>query len=229
MRLGKIGWMILLATMGGVGLLLVSCIAGCGTWLNDTRAGLLSANAALNSYDDVAVEVWEDAPTNPESQEQLGTSLCASYIVQDSLIEGWAIATMVDDGIKKKRDFTQWAGNTLTVLDALEDFLEMSGVKIPHQLGLAIAYIEAMNPKGVLPPDSEPFEGCADILAGKHPMAGNVPTEALIGAAADLGVFILNIVLDRLADKSIPEDALEETIRDVFKQAVLYEQGLGGE
>lgn len=208
---------------GITGIILIIGITGCGSWLNNTRAGILTANQALNSYDDLAVEIWKDAKEDEESKAELGVSLCASYIVQDALIEGWTIATMVDDGIKKKKDFTQWVGNILTVLDALENHIEMSGVKIPPQLAMLIAYVENLNPKALMDPSKEPLAECAQILPqAAHKAAGAFPYSPLIEATGQLALYLLNIIMDRMADKEIPEDALEQVLREVFKQETLY-------
>lgn len=204
-------------------LLLTLLLTGCGSWLNDTRAGILTANQALNSYDDVAVEVWKDAPTDEMSKQELGVSLCACYIVQDSLMEGWAIATMVDAGLKKKKDFNLWVGNLLTVLDSLENHLEMSSLKIPPQLSMLITYAESLNPKAMMDPSKEPLAECSKILPeAPHKAAGAFPYEVVIGEGAEFALYLLNIIMDRLADKEISEDALEQVLREVFKQETLY-------
>lgn len=219
-------WLVPIVLLAVIALLSF-LLGGCGSWLNDTRAGILTANQALNSYDDIAVEIWKDAPTNPDSKQELGVSLCACYIVQDALIEGWTIATMVDDGLKKKRDFTDWVGNILTVLDALENHIEMSGVEIPHQLDILITYVESMNPRGVLDPSAEPLAQCSSILPeASHKAAGAFPYEAAISETAELALYLLNIIMDRLADEQIPEDALEQVVRQVFRQELLYLRAL---
>ena len=209
---------------GTVGILLAAILfSGCGGWLNDTRAGILSANAALNTYDDVAIEIWDNSPSHQESREQLGVSLCATYIIQDALIEAWTIASAVDAGIEKKKDFNEWIGYIITILDALEDHLEMAGVEMPHQLSILITYLESMNPKGILPFTSEPLAECHDLLSERHPMAAGSTLAVMLRAAAELGIFIVNLLADRVADKDIPEEALAESIRPMLHQAVLYD------
>ena len=130
-------------------------LAGCGGWLTKTRAGLLSANEALGAYDDVAAELWSDAATNDDSFVKLGRSLCLSLLIQDAIIEGWAITSMVDHGIKEEADFTIWAGETVVVIDHLQDFLYELGVPIPDPLAKVLLLIESFA-GGFSMPDVEP-------------------------------------------------------------------------
>jgi len=204
-------------------------LCGCGAWLNDTRTGLLAANAGLNSYDDIAVELWADAQTNPQAKEQLGTSLCASLLTQDALIQAWDVTTAVDAGLAKKTEITPYIAAAITVLDSLEDYLEMGGVPIPETIKAALSYLERMNPGGALAPDAEPLEQCADLLAERYPSAGigAVPWATIITTGADLALYLLDLVQSNLAGEDVPITALETYIRDVLKQSVLYEQSLG--
>jgi hypothetical protein len=203
-------------------------LSGCGSWLNDTRTGLLAANASINSYDDIAVEVWHDAASNPEAKKQLGISLCTTLIVQDNLIQAWAVTTAVDKGLQKEGDITPYLSTAITVLDSLEDYLEMGGVPIPEVVKVAIAYLESINPGGVLAPDAEPLEQCSNILAEKFPSAGlsSVPWETIISSGAELALFLMQIIQDSIQDKDVPEDALETYIRAILKQSTLYERSM---
>jgi len=221
-------WLVPIAVMIIV-TLMTFMLGGCGSWLNDTRTGLLAANASLNAYDDIAVEVWADAPTNPEAKADLGISLCACLITQDSLIQAWSVTTAVDKGIQKEGDITPYLSTAIGVLDSLEDYLEMGGVPIPQAIKAAIAYLEGMNPGGVLAPDAEPLEQCTAILEEKFPMAGigNVPWETIVSSGAELALFLMQIIKDNIEGNDIPEGALETYIRSVLKQASLYEHSQG--
>lgn len=209
---------------------LCMALMGCGSWLNDTRTGLLAANASVNAYDDIAVELWKDAPTSPASKEQLGTSLCVTLIVQDSIIQSWAVTTAVDHGLQKEGDITPYLSTAITVLDSLEDYLEMGGVPIPGAIKAAIAYLESINPGGVLAPDAEPLEQCTALLAERFPSAGlsSVPWDTIISAGAEFALFLMQIIQDNIQGTDIPEGALDTYIRDILKQAALYERALGG-
>ena len=220
-------WLVPLAILA-LTALMTFILGGCGSWLNDTRTGILAANASMNAYDDIAVEVWSDAPTNPEAKKQLGTSLCATLIVQDSLIQAWAVTTAVDKGIQKEGDITPYLSTAITILDSLEDYLEMGGVPIPEAVKAAIAYIEVMNPGGVLAPSAEPLEQCSDLLAEKFPSAGlsSVPWETIVSSGAELALFLMQIIKDNIEGNDIPENALETYIRSVLKQSTLYERAI---
>lgn len=149
--------------------------AGCGSWLNKTRAGLITANQGLNAYDDVAAELWSDAATNDESFRNLERSLCLSLMIQDTIIEGWAITSMVDYGIKEKADFTIWAGQAVVVLDHLQDFLYELQVPIPEPIAKVATLIEAFA-GGFAMPDVEPPTDleCKAVLS-MHAAKGDVP------------------------------------------------------
>lgn len=199
--------------------ILCLALAGCGTWLNDTRKGLMAGNAAVNAYDDVAVEVWKDAPTNPEKHKQLGVSLCASLIAQDALIEAWAITTLVDKGIAKESDITPYISNAVVVLDSLEDYLEMAGVNLPVALRVAISALESLVPPVAMPPDAEPLEQCEQVLDERFPSAG-VPWGIIVGAGAELVLMVMTFI----REQNIPDDMLEQYLRVHLKQGVLWEQ-----
>ena len=196
---------------------------GCAGWINQTRAGLKVTNTALNVYDDVAVEVWKDAPTKPEQAKQLGVSLCATLITQDAVIQAWEITTAVDAGVAKKKDVTPYIIAAITTLDSLEDYLEMGHVNIPPAIKMAISYLEQMNPGGVIPPGEDPLEQCTDYLAERFPSAG-IPWGAIITGGSELALLILDLIRSK---EDIPHDALEDALRNPLKQAVLYEQTLG--
>ena len=221
-------WLVPLAILILVALMSF-LLSGCGSWLNDTRTGILAANASLNSYDDIAVEVWKDAPTNPEAKADLGISLCASLIVQDSMIQAWAVTTAVDKGLQKEGDITPYLSTAITVLDSLEDYLEMGGVPIPQAVKAAIMYLESINPGGVLAPDEEPLEQCTAILQDNFPMAGigSIPWETIVSTGAELALFLMQIIKDNIEGNDVPENALETYIRSVLKQATLYEHSMG--
>lgn len=130
-------------------------LAACGGWASNARASLLTANEAVNAYDDVAAELWKDAPTNDTSFERLERSMCFTYLIQDAIIEGWAIVSMVDHGIKKETDFGYWAAETAVVLDQLEDQLTAWEIDLPEPLMKAFLVIESLA-GGVSLPDTEP-------------------------------------------------------------------------
>jgi hypothetical protein len=209
--------------------LMTFLLSGCGSWLNDTRTGILAANASLNSYDDIAVEVWADAAENPQAKADLGISLCACVITQDALIQAWAVTTAVDKGLQKEGEITPYLSTAIGVLDSLEDYLEMGGVPIPQAIKAAIAYLEALNPGGVLAPDAEPLEQCTAVLEERFPMAGlgNVPWETIVSTGAELALFLMQIIKDNIEGHDVPEGALEVYVRQVLKQAALYEHALG--
>jgi hypothetical protein len=209
--------------------LLTFFLTGCGGWLQTTRTTLLATNAGLNSYDDVAVELWKDAPTNPKAKKDLGTSLCVTVITQDAVIQAWEITIAVAHGQAKEDDITPYIGAAITALDSLEDYLAMGGVPIPVIIKAAITQLELLNPGGVLPPDAEPLEQCAAILEERFPMAGygGVPWDTILTSGVDLTLFMINLIRDVKEDRKIPDGALEDHIRDVLKQAVLYEKTMG--
>ena len=213
-----------------VALLLTFLLSGCGSWLNNTRTTLLATNAGLNAYDDVAVELWRDAPTNQKAKKDLGISACACVMVQDQIIQAWAVTTAVDHGLKKKDDVTPYISAAIGILDSLEDYLEMSGYPLPTELKAVWAQLEAINPGGVLAPDSEPLEVCIDVLSEKVPIAGmSVPWEAILRSAGNMAMFLYEVITNSLEGRDVPEEALETYIRDPHKQLILYDAAMGDE
>lgn len=209
-------------------MILALLLTGCGSWLNDTRTGLEAANGALNGYDDVAVVMWQDAPTNAEARADLGISTCASLIVQDSVIQAWSITTAVDKGLAKETDITPYIGAAITVLDSLEDYLEMAGVPIPSAVKVGISALEGINPGGYIPPDEDPLEQCTAVLQEHFPSAGlsSIPWDTIITVGAEFALFMADIIQRNLAGEDVPEDALETYLRHPLKQAVLYERAI---
>jgi hypothetical protein len=206
--------------------LVFTCITSCGTWINDTRTGLLAANAGLNTYDDIAVGFWTDAPTNQNKREDLGISTCASLIVQDQLILAWEVTSAVDKGVKKKKDITQYIGTAITVLDSLEDYLEMKGYPLPAELKAIWMQLEYLNPKGAtFTPVDDPLEQCADVLGENTPIAGmSVPWDVIIQSGSELALFLMQIITDSIKGMDVDDDALDTYIRHPLKQLMLYEQ-----
>lgn len=204
-------------------LVLASAIAGCGSWINETRTGILAANGALNSYDDVATEVWKDAPTNPKAKEHLGVSLCATYLAQEGLVDSWAVTTTVDSIQKKKTDVGAYLKNTLAVLDSLMNYLEVANVPIPPPVKAAALYIEKMYPD-YRPPEQEPLATCQDVLAEHVP--SSFPWAAVISSGSELALFLIQIIQDQIAGKEVSPDALEIYLRVPLKQETLYESAI---
>jgi len=206
----------------GVVPLLLVCflLPGCASWINGTRTGIEAANAALNGYDDVAVEVWKKAPTDPKAKEHLGVSLCASYLIQDSLVDAWAVATMIDEGQRKKTDLGLYLANTITILDSLMNYLDAANVPIPVPLKAASDYLEAMYP-GYRPPESEPLATCQAVLAEHIPSA--FPWATVISSGSELALFMIQIIRDQIDKKDVSSEALETYLRVPFKQEILYE------
>lgn len=208
-------------------LLLTFLLSGCAGWINTTRTGLLSTNAGLNAYDDVAVEVWKDASGDSKQTEQLGMSTCVSVIVQDNIIQAWSITTAVDNGIKKKSDITPYISASINMIDALEDYLEMGDVALPVPLKVVVSELEKLNPGSVIDPGSDPLEVCTGILNERVPIAGpSIPWETIISSGAELGLFILRLVQDYQEGRDIPATALDDYIRDPLKQLILYEHAM---
>jgi len=159
-------------------LVLAVLLPACGGWYNNTKAGLVAANDAVNVYDDVATEVWgekaqESTPEGTKAFDSLEKSLCFTYLIQDALVIGWGTAVMVNAGIKKETDFTFWVGSALTLLDHFENVFKLwSGNEIPGMIKTAIGalsgIIESFNPGGVMPPGVEPIDGldCKAVITG---------------------------------------------------------------
>lgn len=147
-------------------IVLVLALPACGGWFENTKAGLLSANDAVNAYDDVATEVWgekaqEDSPEGLAAFRSLELSTCVTYLVQDAIVMAWGTAAMVDAGIKQKSDMNVWIAWAITLLDHAENVFQLwSGDDVPELVKGAVDFMERtldnFNPGGVLPPGVDP-------------------------------------------------------------------------
>lgn len=201
-------------------------LMGCATWASNTRTGLLMANAGLNGYDDVAAEVFKKAATNTDAKEHLGVSLCATLLTQQGIVDSWAVVTMVDEGQRKKSDLGVYAKQAVTVLTSLKNYLEAANITIPSGLLAALTYMQAMSP-GLLPQEGDPLAECGDILAEKYPSAG-LPWGTIITSGTEMALFLAEIIKDAIGKKEVSKDALEQYLRTMLKQEVVYEGALGG-
>ena len=208
-------------------ILLCLSLAGCASWISETRTTFLMTNAGLNGYDDVSAEVFKDAPTNPEAKEHLGVSLCATLLTQQGIVDAWAVVTMIDEGQRKKSDLGVYAQQIVTVLSSLKNYLEAGNVAIPSGLLVAMQYMQSMAP-GLLPLEGDPLAECGDILAEKYPSAG-LPWATIISSSAEVALFLAEVIKNAIEKKEVSKDALEQYLRLTLKQEVVYEGALGGQ